>query len=441
MPVIYNAAPERDKLRDKRCRVHRPRSDGSNGRHFAGRGKAKIDTQAIQAGGREVNKALFLSVLFLTVFGAMNANLMVPALLVEISDDMQISVAAAGQLATATFAAWAVSVFSVGPLSDSFGRRPIALAGLVLVAGSLIGSAFAPNFETLLVMRVLTGLGGGTLPPTLIGAISDVISPEKRAQAVGSLLAVGMLTSVVSVPAVAVLADWGGWQFAFIVSGLLSASGLAACWLWLPRDSGDRVRDLVIFSRYKSLISMGFFQVALTVNLSHRIAFWAIVSYFVAYMIHTHDVGLRYVALPLSIIAIGQVIGSYAGGVVAGTRYRAYLIAAICAAGGACGFLFFAVDLQFWVAVGVATLGTGLLSVTFPALVAASTEQSGDSKSTGVGMMGLSNNLGGVLGAAISGGLLGITGYDGIAYLCLGAAIVSVLLAGVFGRQLRMGGG
>ena len=55
---------------------------------------------------------------------------------------------------------------------------------------------------------------------------------------------------------------------------------------------------------------------------------------------------LRFVALPLAIIAIGQVIGSYAGGVMAGSRYRAVLIAATCALGGACGFLFFAVELH-----------------------------------------------------------------------------------------------
>ena len=371
----------------------------------------------------------------------MNSTLMITALLVEISDDLGVSVAAAGQLATATYAAWGVSVFSVGPLSDSFGRRPIALAGMLVVAGSLIGGAFAPNFETLLVLRVLTGLGGGMLPPTLVGAISDVISPERRARAVGSLLAVGMLSTVVSVPVVAVLADWGGWQAAFIASGLLSTAGLVANWFSLPRDSGERVRDFAILSRYWSLFRLGFFQVALTVNLAHRIAFWAIFSFFTAYMIHTYEVSLKFVALPLAIIATGQVIGSYAGGVVAGSRYRAVLITSICAAGGACGFLFFAVDLQLWVAVAVATLATGLLSVVFPALVAASTEHSGDSKSTGVGMMGLSNQLGGVFGAAIAGGLLASTGYGGIAYLCIGATVVSVLTAVVFSRHLRLGTG
>ena len=56
-------------------------------------------------------------------------------------------------------------------------------------------------------------------------------------------------------------------------------------------------------------------------------------------------------------------------------------------------------------------------------------------------MMALSNQLGGVLGAAIAGGLLASTGYAGIACLCLGATVVSVLAAGIFARQLRIGSG
>ena len=44
--------------------------------------------------------------------------------------------------------------------------------------------------------------------------------------------------------------------------------------------------------------------------------------------------------------------------------------------------------------------------------------------------MGLSNQLGGVLGAAVSGALLASTGYEGIGYLCLGVTIASALLTG-----------
>ena len=101
-----------------------------------------------------MNKAWFYAVLAFAVFGTQNAVMMVPPLLVEVGTDLEISVAVAGQMVTATFAAWAISVLTVGPLSDSFGRRPVALTGMVLVLISVVASAFAPNIETLLALRL-----------------------------------------------------------------------------------------------------------------------------------------------------------------------------------------------------------------------------------------------------------------------------------------------
>ncbi len=379
--------------------------------------------------------------LSLAVFATLTAVLIVPPLLVEIASDLDISVAVAGQLATATFAAWAVSLVLVGPLSDSFGRRPVALAGLLVLAISVLASAFAPNVAVLLALRVLTGLAGGTLPPTAVGVVSDVISPARRAQAVTSLLAMNGVVSAITVPVVAVLADWGGWRVPFMVSGLLLALGLLTNSVWFPRDSRERVRNWVFFSRYWSLLSLRYFRVAVPVGLMQRVAFWGMVSFFPAYLIHTYEVSVGFVALPLVIAAIAQVIGSYSAAWVAKRRHRAALIAATSAVGGICGFLFFAVDLELWVSVAVATVGTGLLSVTMPTLVAASTEYSGESKATGASLIGLSNQSGGTLGAAIAGALLANTGYGGIGYLCLGVTIASALMAGLFGKQFAENAG
>ncbi len=376
-----------------------------------------------------------MAVLSLTVFATISAILIIPPLLVEIATDLEVSVAVAGQLATATFIAWAVMGVSGGPLSDSFGRRPVALVGLAVLSISVLASAFAPNLETLLALRVLTGLGGGAIPPNIVGAVSDVISPARRAQAVGALLAIQGLASAITVPLVAVLADLGGWQLAFIVYGLVLVVGLLANWLWLPKGQGERVRNWVFFSRYRSLASLRFFRVAVAVNLTQRIAFWGTISFFAAYLINTYDLSIGFVALPLAIAAIGQTVGSYAAAFVANRTYRAVFIAAATAAGGVCGFVFFTVDLDLWAAVGVAAVGTGLLSMTFPILVAASTEYSGESKATGVGLMGFSNQAGGALGAGIAGALLASTGYVGVGYMCLGVTIVSALLTVFFGRQ------
>ena len=375
------------------------------------------------------------------IFGAQNAVFMLPPILVEIASGLQTSVAVAGQLATATFAAWAVSLITAGPLSDSFGRRPVILAGLLLLVVSVVASAFAPNIEVFLALRVLTGLSAGMLPPTSVGVLSDVISPERRAQAVSSFLAIGILTSAVSVPMALGLADLRGWRFAFIVAGLLLAAGFCACWLWFPRDSRERVRNWAFFSRYGSLLSLPFFHTAVAVGLSQRIAFWTMVSYFAAYLRDTYELSAGFATLPLGLVAVGQAAGSFIGGPVATNQYRALLLGGTSAAGGVCACLCFTMELELWVAVAVATVGGGLLAVTMPALVAASTEHSGESKSTGASILGLSNQTGGALGAAIAGALLASTGYGGIGYMCLGATVASALLAVLFGGNLRRGMG
>ncbi len=382
-----------------------------------------------------MNKAWFMAVLALTVFATISAILIIPPLLVEIATDLDISVAVAGQLATATFAAWAVTGVSAGPLSDSFGRRPVAIVCLAALSISMLACAIAPNLETLLALRVLTGLGGGVIPPNIVGSVADVISPARRALAVSALLSIQGIASAISVPLVAVLADVGGWRLPFIVYGALLVAGLVANWLWLPKDRGARVRNFAYFSRYRSLVALRFFRVAVAVNLTQRIAFWGTISYFAAYLINTFDLSVGFVALPLAIAALGQTVGNYGASFVVNRRRRGAIIAAVTVAGGAFGFALFSVELGLWATVAVATVSSGLLSMTFPILISASTEYSGESKATGVGLMGFSNQGGGMLGAAIAGALLASIGYMGIGYMCLAATIISALLTPLFGRQ------
>ena len=375
--------------------------------------------------------------LAIAIVGAQNAVFMLPPLLVEIASDFEISVAVTGQLATATFAAWAVSLITAGPLSDSFGRRPVLPVGMLLLVVSVLASAFAPGIEAFLALRMLTGLAAGMLPPTSVGVLSDIISAKRRAQAVSGFLSIGILTSAVSVPAALGLAEVGGWRFAFIVAGLLLAAGFTANWLWFPRDKRDRVRNWAFFSRYRSLVSLPFFQAAVAVGMSQRIAFWTMVSYFPTYLRDTYELSVGYAALPLGIVALGQAAGSFAGGPVATKPYRAAIIGATSAAGGVCAFLCFNLELDLWVVVAVATVGGTLLAVTMPALVAASTEYSGDSKSSGASILGLSNQSGGFVGAAIAGVILATSGFAGIGYMCLAVTAASGVLAALLGRHLR----
>ena len=360
---------------------------------------------------------------------------MLAPLLVDIGDEFEVSVAVAGQLGTATFAAWGVSVVFSGPLSDSFGRRPIALAGLSLAMAATTACFFAPNLPVLLLLRVLAGLGGGTVPVNTNAAVADAVSPERRGQAAGGLMAVNVLSAAVSVPLLALLTEWSGWRYAFVASGLLLAVAFVLNLAWFPVDNRERVRDFAIVSRYRALLSLGFFRTAVFVMAAHRMAYWAIVSYFAAFLIQTHGLSVGATAAPLAIAATGQIIGSFSAGVVTRKKYRIILVAALMTVGGLGGLVFFSLPVEYWMAVGVATIGSGLISVAAPTLIAASTEYSGRSRATGIGLMGLGNQMGGAGGAAMAGALLASVGFVGVGYMCLAVTTLAALVALVFMRQ------
>ncbi len=386
-----------------------------------------------------MNQFRFLAAVAVGLFTTMTASLMLVPLLVAIATEFDTSVAVAGQLATATFAAWAVSVVSVGPMSDSFGRRPVALTGLSLLAIGVLASAFAPNLGTLMALRVVTGIGGGMIPPNSLAAVADSVSPARRAQAVGALMAFTSLSSVIAVPLVAVVADSGGWRLPFLVIGSLLAACALLNWFWFPKSDGAGIRSFSFFSRYRTLLAIPIFRAALTVNFAQRIAYFALFSYLATYLIDTYDMNVGAVALPMAFVGIGTVTGSYIGGPVANRKDRMPLIAASAVAGGLAALLLFSIDVPLWAAVAIATGAIALLSVGFPVLLTFSTEVSSQSRATGVGLLGFSNQSGGVGGAALGGVLLAASGFPGVGYLCLGAVAFSALVIGLFMRQSDSG--
>ena len=386
-----------------------------------------------------MNQNRFLAAVALAFFSTQSSSLMLAPLLVDIAAEFDVSVAVAGQVGTATFAAWAISVVSVGPLSDSLGRRPVALAGLSLLAVGVLASAFAPNLETLMVTRVVTGLGGGMIPPNGMAAVVDVVPPARIARAIGTLVSFTTLSAVIGVPAVALMADLGSWRLPFLVIGSLLTACIVLNWFWFPKNEAARPRTFMVFSRYRDLLALPVLRSILAANLAQRIAYMAIFSYLATYLIDDYGVSVGAVALPLALVGIGGVIGSYIGGTVAARPDRMSLVAASAIGGGVAAAALFSVDLPVWAVVAISTVSIALLSLPWTVMIAVCTEISGNSRATGVGLLGVSNQTGAVGGAALGGLLLAVSGFPGIGYLCLGAVVFSAVVIVVFMRSAGAG--
>ncbi|KIF74805.1 transporter [Streptomyces sp. 150FB] len=105
-----------------------------------------------------------------------------------------------------------------GKLSDTFGRKPVLVTGIILfVIGSLL-CATAWNMAALIAFRVIQGLGGGALQGTVQTVAADLY-PLKERPKIQAKLSTVWATSSVAGPAIGGLfAGYLDWRWIFLIN-------------------------------------------------------------------------------------------------------------------------------------------------------------------------------------------------------------------------------
>lgn len=133
--------------------------------------------------------------------------------------------AASGLALTAFAVGTAVALQFSGKLADTYGRRPLVLAGMVVSGGFTAVLGFTTSFWPLIIVSVLAGIGGGLMGPAIQASLADIIGNERSggkvlstyqmAQDAGQILAPVMLGWVAQV---------AGFSTAFALCGALLAA-------------------------------------------------------------------------------------------------------------------------------------------------------------------------------------------------------------------------
>jgi MFS family permease len=211
--------------------------------------------------------ARFCSPLFLSAsLNPINSSIVATAL-VPISRALHISVGRTALLVTALYVASAVAQPAMGRFGQTFGPRRIMLLGAgLVVAGGAVG-AVGENLATLVVARVLLGVGTAAGFPTAMLMIrrQALISSRSPAGALGGLVISSQLTVLFGLPLGGLLVTVAGWRATFWINIPLALLVLATAWKWAPRDQPrptwlgvpSVVRDL-------DLVAMAMFAALLT---------------------------------------------------------------------------------------------------------------------------------------------------------------------------------
>ena len=374
-------------------------------------------------------------ILFATaVFMVRAGMLMLGPLLVELADDFDTSVAVAGQLAAATFITWGITAPLVGPISDTYGRRPVLLTGVLLMALGILGSGAAWNFASLLALRLITGIGSAMIPPTIMAAMADSLPPEKVGKAVGFITASSWVGVALGVPAIALIGHIGGWRLPFYITGGLSLTVWMMLWMWLPSSQRNLGQNINLFNRFKDIGRRSAPWYVLIANAAQQAALLGLMTYFAAYMIEIYGWDKASTAPGLALLGVGAVIGSFAGGMIAGRARRLEWLVVVSLSGGLLTGLLFSLDISAWIVVAMAFVVSVLVSVSMPVQMTLMMHLAGQSRGTAGGMFSTSNQLGGVVGASAGGLMLSLGGFSAVGLLFL---IATVLSASVVGLRMR----
>lgn len=191
---------------------------------------------------------IFLAALDQTIVGTA-----LPVIVTELKGNDLYTWAFTSYLVTAT-----ISGPIYGKLSDIFGRRPLFVFGVsIFLIGSIL-SGLSQNMGMFIVFRGIQGLGAGALFPIALAIIGDIFAPSERGRYQGFFGAVFGVSTLIGPAIGGLITDNLSWHWIFYVNVPIGAVVLYVIWRILPthreRDADRHIDYLGAFLLAAALV-------------------------------------------------------------------------------------------------------------------------------------------------------------------------------------------
>ncbi|MDB2387219.1 multidrug effflux MFS transporter [Shewanella sp.] len=170
----------------------------------------------------------------------------------------------------------------IGPLADRYGRRPIALGGIILYIASSMLAAAAVEFHWLQLARVLQGLAACSTSIVVFSAVRDCFSPQQGARYYSYLNGMICIIPALAPTLGGLLALQFGWRSTFVFMSIYAIFILVFVGYRLPETRPHNTVSsgpLYRWARYKPVIGEAHFMFYAIACMAGMAAILSYVSY------------------------------------------------------------------------------------------------------------------------------------------------------------------
>ena len=198
------------------------------------------------------HRILVIMLGMLAATGPLSIDMYLPSL-PTIQTDLGASAAATQLSLSAFLIGYAMGQLLYGPISDRFGRKPVLLTGIFMYAVTSFLCALSKNIETLIALRCLQALGGGSGIVLARAIISDYFPPDEAARVLSLVSIVTLLGPLVSPIVGGYLLVLAGWRSIFwLLTSLGTLFFLMVLFMFRESLPVEKRQQLNLISTFKA---------------------------------------------------------------------------------------------------------------------------------------------------------------------------------------------
>ncbi|ATO57461.1 MFS transporter [Bartonella sp. 1-1C] len=257
-------------------------------------------------------KTKYLGILALAVgsFAIGTSEFVAMGLQPEMAHSSHVSIATAGQYISSYALGVVVGAPILAIVTAKLPHKAVLIGLMFCYALANIVSSFCSVFNVLVILRFISGLPHGIYFGIATMVASSMVERSERSKAVGNVMLGLTIATVIGAPSATWIGQLVGWQFAFLLVGIISLVCCFLIWKFLP--SVSNIAKTSILNELSALKKKEVWFLLAMVSIGAS-GLFSVFTYIKSTLLGISNVSLEWVPFIMPLMGLGMVVGNILG--------------------------------------------------------------------------------------------------------------------------------